>query len=69
MDVTQTEKGEITLSMETFTKRMATALKLRAQHEGPILTPGRTDKKIIEGLDPEPSEQYRSKVRPPLRHF
>jgi hypothetical protein len=62
LDVTQPKKGEMTLSMATFTNRMATTLKFRAQHEGPILTPGRTDKKIIKGLDPEPNEQYRSKV-------
>ena len=28
----------------------------------PILTPGRTDKKIIRGLDPVPDATYRSKV-------
>jgi hypothetical protein len=62
LDVTQPKKGEITLSMATFTNRMATALKFRTQHDGPVLTPGRTDKKIIKGLDPKPNEKYRSKV-------
>jgi hypothetical protein len=41
---------------------MATALQFITQHDGPVLTLGRTDKKIIKGLDPEPNEQYRSKV-------
>ncbi len=32
------------------------------QQDGIILTPGRTDRKIIKGLDPQPNEKYRSKV-------
>jgi hypothetical protein len=50
------------LSMTSFTDRIASALKFTTQHDGPVLTPGRTDKKIIKGLDPEPNDQYRSKV-------
>ncbi len=62
LDITSPQKGEITLSMETFTNRMITALQFKPQHVGPVLTPGRTDKKVIKGLDPEPNDQYRSKV-------
>ena len=31
-------------------------------YNGPILTPGRTDKKIVKGVDIEPNDKYRSKV-------
>jgi hypothetical protein len=62
LDITNPKKGEITLSMESFTKKMTTALQFTPTHDGPVLTPGRTDKKVIKGLDPEPNEHYRSKV-------
>jgi hypothetical protein len=62
LDLTNPKKGEITLAMTSFTDRMASALQFTSQHDGPVLTPGRTDKKIIKGLDPEPNEKYRSKV-------
>ncbi len=62
MDITNPKKGEITLAMTSFTDRMTSALQFIPQHDGPVLTPGRTDKKIIKGLDPEPKEKYRSKV-------
>ncbi len=54
LDITNPEKGEITLSMETFTERMAEALQVTPKHYGTILTPW--------GLDIEHDEKYRSKV-------
>ncbi len=62
MDITKPKKGEITLAMTSFTDRIASALKFIPEHDGPVLTPGRTDKKIIKDLEPEPNEQYRSKI-------
>jgi hypothetical protein len=38
-----------------------TILATKEQKEK-VLTPGRTDKKISRGVDPEPNEKYRSKV-------
>jgi hypothetical protein len=48
--------------MESFTKKISDTLNFRPQHDGIQLTPGRTDKKVTRGLDPEPNESYRSKV-------
>jgi hypothetical protein len=62
LDISQPKKGEITLSMRSFTDKMASALNFTNNHDGPILTPGRTDKKIVKGIDMEPNEQYRSQV-------
>ncbi len=62
MDITNPKKGEITLSVESFTKKMITALQFTPKHDGPVLTPGRTDKKVLKGFDPESNEHYRSKV-------
>ncbi len=41
---------------------MATVLDLKSTYPGEIITPGRTDKKVIRGQDPEPHEEYRSHV-------
>ncbi len=61
-DITNPRKGEITLGMHSFTTKMQDALKFQMKHEGPVLTPGRTDKKVIKGLDIEQDDKYRSKV-------
>jgi hypothetical protein len=62
LDIRNPRKGEITLSMEIFTEKMKSTIEYNAKHDGVIQTPGRTDKKIIKGLDLEPNDQYRSKV-------
>jgi hypothetical protein len=48
--------------MHTFTSKMIATLSINDDHPGDVLTPGRTDKKIVRGEDPEPNEKYRSKV-------
>ncbi len=47
--------------MTTFTKKMLTALSV-TPWPYPIITPGRTDVKIIRGENLEHNETYRSKV-------
>ncbi len=54
------EKGTIQLSMSTFTKKLQENFKI--PDSPTILTPGRTDRKIIRGQDVEPDDTYRSKV-------
>jgi hypothetical protein len=52
--------GTIRLSMTTFTKKLKETFKIP---DSPmVLTPGRTDKKIIRDQDPQPDPTYRSKV-------
>jgi hypothetical protein len=41
---------------------MATVLDLKDTYPGEIITPGRTDKKVIREQDPEPNEEHRSHV-------
>jgi hypothetical protein len=48
--------------MHTFTSKMMNTLSIHDHHPGDVLTPGRTDKKIVRGVDPEPNDKYRSKV-------
>ncbi len=60
LDIDHKEDGTITLSMNTFTTKMKETFNIT--NAAPILTPGRTDKKIIRGLDPVPDATYRSKV-------
>jgi hypothetical protein len=48
--------------MHTFTSKMINALQIRDEYPGDVLTPGRTDKKVIRGENLEPIEKYRSKV-------
>ena len=60
LDIDHKEDGTITLSMHTFTTKMKETFNIT--NAAPILTPGRTDKKIIRGLDPEPDANCRSKV-------
>ncbi len=63
LNITNPKKGEITLSMQSFTEKMQETLGYQPKHDGPILTPGRTDiKKIVKGVDIEPNDKYRSKV-------
>ena len=46
--------------MATYTNKVKETFKIKDTH--PILTPGRTDKKIIRGEDIQPDPTYRSKV-------
>ncbi len=41
---------------------MLATLQIRDEYPGDVLTPGRTDKKIIRGDNVEPNEKFRSKV-------
>jgi len=52
LDLTHNQPGEITLSMETFSTKMEQVLNLHDSYPGDIITPGRTDKKIIRGDNP-----------------
>ena len=60
LDITHLQPGEITLSMLSFSTKMENVLNLKDTYPGEIITPGRTDKKIVRGQEPEPNEQYRS---------
>jgi hypothetical protein len=62
LDLKITRPGLISLSMHTFTSKMIDALQIVDNHPGDVLTPGRTDKKIIRGENVEPNDKYRSKV-------
>ncbi len=62
LDLTITKPGLISQAMHTFTSKMIATLSIHDDHPGDVLTPGRTDKKIVGGEDPEPNEKYRSKV-------
>jgi hypothetical protein len=62
LDIDHPTLGEITLSMKSFTTKMTTVLGVKDSYPGTILTPGRTDKKIIKDQDPEPNDNYRSHV-------
>ena len=48
--------------MHTFTSKIIDALQIVDNHPGDVLTPGRTNKKIIRGDNVEPNEKFRSKV-------
>jgi hypothetical protein len=61
LDISTTIPGVTSLSMKTFTDKMLLALSV-TPWPYPILTPGRTDIKIIRGENIEPNESYRSKV-------
>jgi hypothetical protein len=62
MDIEHKALGQITLSMSTFTEKLQLAFDLKDNVWGGLQTPGRTDKKIVRGQDPEKNEQYRSHV-------
>jgi hypothetical protein len=63
MDIEHVKLREINLSMRTFTTKMISALGIDPNELAyPILTPGRTDKKIVREQDPEKNEKYRSHV-------
>ncbi len=62
LDLNINKPGLISLAMNTFTSKMIAALSIHNDHPGDVFTPGRTDKKIVRGEDPEPNEKYRSKV-------
>jgi hypothetical protein len=48
--------------METFSTKMEQVLNLQDSYPGEIMTPGRTDKKIIRGENIEENKEYRSHV-------
>ncbi len=63
IDIEHTKLGEIRLSMRTFTTKMVDALDLPKETlKYPIITLGKTDKKIVRDQDPENNEKYRSHV-------
>ncbi len=62
LDITIPQPGDITLSMHTFTAKMVDALQVHDDYPEDIITPGRTDKKVIRGENVEPNQTYRSKV-------
>jgi hypothetical protein len=62
LDLTQPNTGEITPSMRIFTAKMLTNFNVTDTYPGDILTPGRTDKKIIRGGRLELNDQYRIRV-------
>jgi hypothetical protein len=62
LDITHPTPGEITLSMQSFSTKMEKVLNIADTYPGDIITPGRTDKKIIRGQDPESNADYRSHV-------
>ncbi len=61
LDITTNIPEETTLSMLTFTTKMLTAMSV-TPWPYPVITPGRTDIKIIKGENLESNETYRSKV-------
>ncbi len=62
LDISHPQPGEITLSMKTFSTKMQEVLNLKDTYPGEIITPGRTDKKVVRGQEPEPNQEYRSHV-------
>ena len=60
LDINHKDDGTITLSMHTFTTKLQDTFNV--PQSPPILTPGRTDRKIVRGDDPSPDPTYRSKV-------
>jgi hypothetical protein len=62
MDIHQQENGTITLSMKSFTEKLQANLHIVDDDPGSILTPGRTDKKIVRDQDIIHDPTYRSKV-------
>jgi hypothetical protein len=63
MDIEHVKRGEIRLSIRAFTTKMIDALGINQQDlKYPILTPGRTDKKIVREQEPEENERYSSHV-------
>jgi hypothetical protein len=60
LDIEHKTNGTIILSMKTFTTKLQDTFNV--PQSAPILTPGRTDRKIIRGEDPSPDPTYRSKV-------
>jgi hypothetical protein len=62
LDLTHKEPGEVTLSMETFSTKMEQVLKLQDTFSGDAFTPGRTDKKIIRGVNLEENKEHRNRV-------
>ena len=62
LDLTLPKPGLIHLAMHTFTSKMIAALQINDEFHGEVLTPGRTDKKVIRGENLEPNDKFRSKV-------
>jgi hypothetical protein len=62
LDISHPQPGDITLSMKTFSTKMQEVLNIKDTYPGEIITPGRTDKKVVRGQEPEPNTEYRSHV-------
>jgi hypothetical protein len=62
LDISHPKPGEITLSMKTFSTKMKEVVELKDTYPGKIITPGRTDKKVVRGQEPEQNKEYRSHV-------
>ncbi len=62
LDLTITKPGLISLAMHTFTSKMIATFSIHDDHPGDVLTPGRTDKKIVRDEDPKPNDKYRRQV-------
>ncbi len=60
LDLHHDANSNIRLSMETYTNKVKETFKIPDTTK--ILTPGRTDRKIIRGEDIQPGPTYRSKV-------
>ncbi len=60
LDIELRKDGTITLSMKTFTHKLKETFQIPDTF--PILTPGRTDKKIIKNEQPQSDPTYRYKV-------
>ena len=61
LDITTNIPGTTTISMTTFTTKMLNAMSV-TPWPYPVITPGRTDIKIIRGENLESNDTYRSKV-------
>jgi hypothetical protein len=48
--------------MKTFSTKMQEVLNLKDTYPAEIITPGKTDKKVVRGQEPEPNPEYRSHV-------
>jgi hypothetical protein len=62
LNINHTKPGEITLSMKSFSTKMKEVFELHDSYPGEIITPGRTDNKVIRGRDPKANDEYRSHV-------
>jgi hypothetical protein len=62
MDIEHSALGHVTLFINTSTTKLQQAFDIKDDVWSGLQTPGRTDKKIVKGQDPEKNEQFRSHV-------